>query len=132
MKNDILETIKNSQVRMKPRWHFMARAAFTISGGIILFLLIVYLVSFIIYIEQQSGNHFLISIPWFLISLSIVCIALLERVVCRYAFAYRRPLLYSVLAIVILIGAASGAAVSIRFHERFARYAPGFYDMIKE
>lgn len=135
MDNKILETIKNDQIRMKPRWHFIFKAVLTMVGGLILFFLVIYLISFVIVVEQQSESTFWITLPWFLILLAVIFIAALELFVCRYPFAYRRPLVYSTLAILILIGAGSFAIVNLRFHERFARYAerehillaPGFY-----
>lgn len=134
MNDDILEKIKNNQVQMKPRWHFILKAVLTMVGGMILLFLIVYLISFIIFIERQSGAgfitsfgprgwaRFLVTLPWALIALSLVFIGVLELLVRRYEFAYRRPLLYSALGIIIVIGASVMVVDNIRFHDRFERF----------
>lgn len=122
MENKILETIKNSDIHMKPRWHFILKAVLMTVAAFILLFLIIYLVSFIIFIERQTGMKF-----WLLIVLSVIFVVALERIICSCSLSYRRPFLYSMLAIAILICAGTLAVISIRFHERFAGYAPVFY-----
>lgn len=132
MENKILETIKNSDIQMKPRWHFILKAVLMMVGGVILLFLVVYLISFIIFIERQNGAgfipafglrgwaRFLITLPWLLILFSLLFIGVLELLVRRYAFAYRRPLLYSALGIIVIIGVSSIAVDSVEFHQRFS------------
>lgn len=136
--NEILNCIKSGDVKMRPRWYFILHAALAMIGGMILLFLVVYLISFIIFIERQTGAgfvtefglrgwaRFLVSLPWLLILLSLVFIGILELLVRRYAFAYRRPLMYSALGIIVIIGVSSFVVINARFHERFEGSYPRF------
>ena len=84
-------------------------------GAAILLLVILYLASFIIFILRATGvwfapmfgSHgwyeFFRSAPWLLIVLCLVFVAALEIVVRKYAFAYRAPLLYPAVAIILIV-----------------------------
>lgn len=135
LKDRVLETIKNGKIKMRPRWQFILRAALIATGGIILLLTILYLVSFIIFTSRETGAWFvpafgiggwyafLVSLPWLLIILSLIFITVLELLVRHYAFAYRRPLLYSMLAIVFLVIVSGFVVAQTSFHGNISRYA---------
>lgn len=128
IKDNILSTIKSGEVKMRPKWHFFLKAALAILGAIILFLFVLYLASFIIFILRQTGVLFMPAfgiegwfaffrhLPIFLISLLIIFVIVLELLVRHYAFAYRRPLLYSALGIFILITIGGLAVANTSFH----------------
>ncbi len=134
-REEILEAIRKGRVKMRPRWHFVLRALLAALGAIILLLALLYLASFVIFVLHRTGAWFvpafglrglyvfLLSMPWLLILLSLVFAAILEILVRHYAFAYRRPLLYSVLGI-LLVAVAGGLMVAgTPFHGRMSRYA---------
>jgi hypothetical protein len=115
IKERILDRIRSGQVVMRPKWHFVLKALLAAVGGLLLLLAALYLVSFILFVARQTGAWFgpgfgppgvgalLRSLPWTLIILSVIFVAILEVLARRYAFAYRRPLLYSIAAIVLLV-----------------------------
>lgn len=115
IKKSVLGAIQSGKVTMKPRWHFVLIAALAATGIVILALVLVYLVSFILFALRQSGVLFvpafglrgwfalLRSLPWILIIAVAAFVVLLEILVRRYAFAYREPLLYSVVGIVVAV-----------------------------
>lgn len=115
IREHILDAIKSSRIIMRPKWHFVLKAALMAIGGIILFLTLLYLASFILFVLRRTGiwfvpvfgargwYAFLISFPWLLIGASAIFFIILEVLVRRYAFAYKRPLLFSLLGIVILV-----------------------------
>ncbi len=119
----VMDAIKKGGVAMRPRWHFMAKAALALTGGIIIFLTLLYVAGFTIFSLRETGAWFgpafggrgwmelLISLPWLLIFLAIIFIGILEVLVRKYSFVYRKPLLYSVLAILALV-LLGGYAVS--------------------
>ena len=84
--NEILNSIKAGGVKMRPRWYFILQAALAMIGGMILLFLIIYLISFIVFVERQTGagfipafglrgwTRFLVSLPWLLIMLTFVFI----------------------------------------------------------
>jgi hypothetical protein len=113
IQNKVLATIKSGDVTMRPKWQFFLRTGLEIAGVIILLLVLIYLASFIIFILQRTGLEFvpsfgwhglvvfLMSAPWILFILCIVFIIILETLVHQYSFAYKRPIIYSVLGIVL-------------------------------
>ncbi len=110
----VLEAVKKGQVTMRPKWHFVLKTILAIVGVTLLLLVLWYLISFIMFILWQTGvwdvrvfgikgwYAFLLSLPWLLIVLVTVFVCILEVLVRHYSFAYRRPLLYSALGIVLL------------------------------
>jgi len=147
IRDQIVETIKSGGVKMRPKWHFALKTILALTGAIILLLTLIYIASFAIFMLRQTGvlfaptfgfrggYVFLRSLPWLLISLLAVFIVILEILVRRYSFAYRRPLLYSVAGIAFLVIAGGYAVAITSFHGRMFRsaergelpWAGGFY-----
>ncbi|MBU3925378.1 hypothetical protein KJ854_05620 [Patescibacteria group bacterium] len=135
IKESILSVIKSGQVKMRPRWHFVLKTALAAFGVIILVLTVLYLASFIIFVLRQTGVLFVpafglqgwfaffTNLPIFLIGLLIVFIIVLELLVRHYAFAYRRPLLYSAVGIFILVFAGVMVIENTSFHGGMSKYA---------
>lgn len=115
IKDKILSAIQSGQVKMRPRWHFILQASLTACGVIIVLLALLFLTSFIVFSLRQSGvwftptfgyrglGIFITSLPWLLIGLAVIFMIILEILVKKYSFAYRQPLLYSVLSLVLLV-----------------------------
>ncbi|MEK7187905.1 MAG: hypothetical protein AAB691_03630 [Patescibacteria group bacterium] len=111
----VLEQIKEHKVSMHSKSYFMLHAVLFGVGVTLIFLALIYLGSFIIFGLIQSGVWFVPtfglrgwfiffrSLPWILILLVFIFALVLEIMVRRYSFAYRRPLLYSMLGIVGLV-----------------------------
>lgn len=114
IKDAVLDKIKDKEVKMRPRTYFVLRTVLAIFGTIVAALFILYLVSFIMFATRTSGVWFLPkfgfpalgiffrSLPWILIIMALVLIVVLELFVKHFAFVWRRPVLYSVLGIIIL------------------------------
>lgn len=129
LQNIILEKIKNNKARMRPKWYFILSAALIAAGLILATLALLYLASFILFILRQTGIWFLptfglrgigallISFPWLLVLVGIVFVILLEALVRRYSFAWRKPLLYSLLGIIIFVTFASLIVSKTSLHE---------------
>jgi hypothetical protein len=115
IKNKILAEIQSGQLKQRPRWYFVLRGTLVGIGIGLVFCLVLYLASFILFILRQTGVWFVPafgfrgwfvffrSLPWLLIALSAIFIIVLELLVRRYAFAYREPLVYSVFGIVLVV-----------------------------
>lgn len=137
IRDKVLAAVRGGQVKMRPRWHFFLRAALAVAGVIIIFLSLLSIVSFIIFALQQSGvwflpifglrglRAFLVSLPWLLVAVSVVFIIILEVLVERYSFAYLRPLLYSVLGIVIFVILGGFMVARTSLHHGLFRQAEG-------
>ena len=131
MKDEVLKAIQGGQVKMRPKWQFITKTALLFAGVSLVAVAILYLVSFIVFVLQQTGvlfvpgfgsrgfGIFFLSLPWVLIALAAVFMLLLEILIKRYSFAYGRPFLYSALA-VIFLGLIGGIIIGeTPLHERF-------------
>ena len=130
VRNDIMDAIRNGEVHMRPRWHFILFSAFAVVGTILVFLTLIYVVSLAVFFTRESGAFFapsfgargwlalLRGLPWLLISLVLVFIVLLEVLVSRFRFVYRKPLVVSIGAIVTLIFLGGFAISETNFHRQ--------------
>ncbi len=129
-KQEVLEAIKERHVAMRPRWQFILAGVLAVIGGILIALVLLYLVSFIIFVLRQTGVGFVpsfgargwfaffVSLPWLLILFATIFVVILEILVRRYAFAYRRPLLYSVCCILALVIVGGFFVASTPLHRK--------------
>jgi ABC-type multidrug transport system fused ATPase/permease subunit len=135
IKSKILEAIKEGEVVMRPRWHFVLRSVLMVLGAVLVLLGIMYIVSFIIFALHESGIwftpvfggrgwfSFFRSLPWLLIVLSLLFIGVLEVLVRRFSFGYRQPLLYSALGIICVTTFGSVIIAQTSFHRYLFRAA---------
>jgi hypothetical protein len=115
LKNRILADIKTGQVNMKPRWKFFLQGAALALGLLLAVLLLLYFSSLVIFLLRLNGGWFapgfglrglvvfLLSLPWLLVMAAFALLVVSEILASQYAFAYRRPVVYSVLGTVIVV-----------------------------
>ena len=130
IKNKVLSAIRSGNVKQRPHWFFVLRGTLVGVGIGLVLCVILYLFSFILFITRETGVWFVPafgfrgwfvffrSLPWILIGLSIIFVVLLEIFVKRYSFAYREPLMYSVLGIVIIVAAGGFLLFETSLHQR--------------
>ncbi|MEK7545473.1 MAG: hypothetical protein AAB554_00175 [Patescibacteria group bacterium] len=135
LKTKVLAAIESGKVTMRPKWHFLLKTALIAAGVVFLTLTLVYLVSFIIFAMRESGawyltpfglrglQAFLTAAPWLLILVALAIFAILEVLVRRFSFAYRRPLLYSVIGILALVTLSSFGVARTPLHSDLMRHA---------
>jgi hypothetical protein len=111
----IIAAARSGKLKMRPKWHFVLRAILWSAGVAAVVLALLYFFSLLAFIARETGIWmapifgwrgiliFLTSLPWLLVLLVLVFIAVLEVLVRRYAFAYRLPLLYSALAVLLIV-----------------------------
>jgi len=109
----IFNKIKKEQIKMRPKIYFILKAVLIALTTLLVAFFVLFLVSFIFFNLRASGAWFLPrfglpvigiffkSLPWLLILITIILIGVLEILVKRFSFAYRRPILYSILFIII-------------------------------
>ena len=124
----VLEKIKNGKIKMRPKIYFILKAILVGLGVAVIAIFILYLISFIVFTLRMSGiwfapgfgfygvKIFLVSLPWLLILIAIILIIVLEILVKYFSFAYRRPILYSVLSIIMLVLLGSFALSQTKIH----------------
>lgn len=135
IRNSVLEKIKNGHTAMKPKWHFILKTVLAGIGIIIVVLLTLLVASLIIFILRDNGGwfvpafgmrgmgRFIISIPWLLVLACIAFIGVLELLVRKYSFAYRKPFLYSIIGIIIFVIVGGVGISATNMHNRFSRLA---------
>ena len=128
IEKEVSKKIKSGDIKMKSRAYFILRTVLLAAAIVILFLFIIYLISFIIFSLHASGVWFLpnfgfhsigilfSSLPWLLIVLSIVLILALEIFAERLAFVYHRPVMYSLIFIIVAVILASVLVGMTSFH----------------
>ncbi len=131
----VLSKLKTDKVKMKPKIHFILRTLLIVLGIVVLALFILYLISFVTFTLRASGLWFLpgfgfhgvrilfTSIPWLLVLTALFLIVILETLVERFSFAYRRPILYSTIAIVLIVVVSSFLINKTQFHPFLFRQA---------
>lgn len=135
IRDSVVAAITSGHIKMRPRWHFAALSALLAAGVVLLSLVLLYAASFIVFIMHQTGlwqapifglrglRVFLVSLPWLLLAAVVIFLVILEVLVKRYAFAYGRPLFYSVIGIVLLVIAGGLLVERTSLHRGLLRQA---------
>lgn len=125
----VLKQIEEGSVSVTPRWRFKATSLLSGLGLVAGFLLILFAVSLIQFSLRESGvwflpefgdeglREFFASLPWLQIALLVTAVLALEYWLLRYAFAYRRPLLYSVFGIAASLTLGTVLVATAKVHE---------------
>jgi len=126
IKDNVLGAINTGKATMRPKWHFVLQAVLLVLGVFLSVLTGMYLVSFIIFILHQTGIWFLpglggvallfTSLPWVLVLVAIIFIIVLEILVKKYSFGYKKPLLYSSLGVIVLVLAGGFVLAQTSLH----------------
>jgi uncharacterized SAM-binding protein YcdF (DUF218 family) len=111
----VISKIKERQIKMRPRIYFIFKIGILAFGLAMLTLSAIFLTSFIFFSIRQSGLFFLgnfgfsgiriilFSMPWLLILGVVALIVTSEFFADHFQFVYKRPVMYSVLAIIIIV-----------------------------
>lgn len=137
IRDRIMSAAKSGELKMRPKWHFVLRAALWSAGIAIAVLAALYFASLFLFISRETGIWmapvfgwrgifvFLASVPWMIILLVLVFVLTLEILVRRYGFAYRLPLLYSALAVLLAVFAGAMLVAQTPLHENLSHCPRG-------
>jgi len=110
----VLEKIKGGQIKMRPKFYFVLKTVLLAVGFFVAGSLVLFLISFISFHLRASGIWYLPGfgprgwgiylrlMPWFLILAGLILILILEILAKRFSFVWRRPIIYSLLAIILI------------------------------
>lgn len=113
LNKDIISQIKEKKVGMKPHWFFVLKTILGAAGAFLVSLCLIFLTSFIFFGLRKSGVLFapefgargfflfIMSLPWVLILISTVFLAVLQILIKKYSFIYRKPVVYSLAGLVV-------------------------------
>jgi len=129
LKEKILNKIKHDDIKMKPKMHFVFRIAAFLFFLILVFVAIVYFLSFIFFVvfKMNSGSALMgfgfrgiesifSALPWVLILIVLFFVVIFEVMLVKFKFAYRRPVVYSLLGVIVLFFALSFLIHRTSFH----------------
>jgi hypothetical protein len=132
---EVTQRILDDAVKMRPKWQYTAKTVLTVTGLIFFVLAFFYIVSFAFFVMQQTGvlfapgfgiyglHAFLIAFPWILAALAVFFLILAHILIRRYAFAYRRPFIYSVAGLAVIAMIAGVVATITPLHHGIATRA---------
>ncbi len=128
IREEISAKIKSGQVKMKPKAYFVFKICLLAFGVIALTLSSLFITSFIFFSIRAGGllsllkfgvpgiRILLFSLPWLLILGAGILIATSEIFAKHFSFVYRRPILYSGLAILLIVILGGSALERTRLH----------------
>ncbi len=114
---------------MHSKVYFLARSLLLTSGVLLVVLILVFLLSFILFVDRANGLDWLwgfgfkgvilyLSLqPWILIIISLVLILVIEVAIRHLSFAWRRPLIYSAVGVIILLASFAGLVARTNLHD---------------
>jgi hypothetical protein len=135
LKEQILQQISDGQTKMRPRSYFIVRGTLLAVGTVVMTLTLLYTISLIVFVTQLNGASelpafglqgiapFIFSLPWILIGACLIAMVILELLVHHYAFAYRKPLVYSLIGVFVVTILGSMVVARFRLHEQLFEFA---------
>ncbi len=115
IKKAVLDKIKSGSIKPYSKFYFTSRNALLVLTIVIIFLVLLFITSFVIFALKTSELWFLpvfgmrgieilvANFPWVLVFIIIIFTVFLEVLANRFNFVFLRPLLYSVLIIVFIV-----------------------------
>lgn len=114
IREDVLAKIKKEQISMHSNTYFVLQMIALAAVAIAVLTISVFLCNFIFFAIHESGSDeflgfgnrgilfFLQAFPWWLFVIDIALIMLLEWLLRKFRFGYKAPILYLLLAIVVV------------------------------
>lgn len=115
LKTKLLETVKNNDIRMIPKWRFMFFSSLLISGILLMFCVLIFVMSLIFFVLSRYGFmdlgllgflhtvQALNAIPFALLLCALLLLVIIEATSYKYSISFRQPL--AVTLLIILSGA---------------------------
>jgi quinol-cytochrome oxidoreductase complex cytochrome b subunit len=115
---EITEELKNKKIR--PKWHFIVKNILFVVLTFLVLLFALFVASFLLFCSARS-TMFFDPLFFVLFLLMIVSMIIAEILIGRYAIAYRKPVIYSLIIIFVLVFFLGAVVNKIKFHEKMER-----------
>ena len=121
MKDTILASIREKRVTMRSSSSFRMEMFLLVFAVVVALFVSIALVSYIFFALRVNGHEallgfgtqglypFFILFPWPLLVLDILLLIFIQKLLKRFSFAYRSPILYGLLALLVVVGAGAFA-----------------------
>ena len=129
-KEKLLNKIKKGEIKMKPKVFFVLRTLGLVACTLLCLLLLVYLASFIAFWFKAIGfgllggfgfwgvQRIFFALPWLLILFCLALLFVFETLAKRFSFVWRKPLVYSLVLIVLFALLFAFIVSKTGFHSR--------------
>jgi hypothetical protein len=113
-KDRVLENIESKNVTMRSKAHFRLAAIALILVALLTLVVSIFLCTFILFSVRISGHEPLLSLgarglvfflqlfPWTFLLVDILLIGILEWMLRKFPFGYKRPVLYTILGLLVI------------------------------
>ncbi len=149
LKDNLLASIKAGKIDMKPKWHFVLKSLFYVSGLLLSVLLGMYFFSFILFMLRESGLwwtpgfgfaglvFFVIMSPWLLIAITLVFLVTVYLLARHFGHNYRHRATYTLIGVVLLVIGGASLIEYLAVHNRIreltdSRHIPGLSPLYRE
>lgn len=136
MKDNLLKKIRTNEITMRPKYYFIIKIVLIAVVSIIVLVVSVAIFNFISFTTRINGHDsllgfglrgfifFLELFPWLLLIIDIVFVVLLEWLLRRFRFGNKIPVLYLLIAILI-IAVSVGLVIDrgTSFNDNFLNHA---------
>ncbi len=134
-KKQVLEKIHRKEIFMYPKIYFIGRVVLIISLSILVFVSLVFCLSFVSFSIHESGEQFLLGFgnhgalvflklfPWAFIVSTVFLLVALEWMLRRFKFGYRLPMMRIFLYTLVITILASAIATITPFHGNLLKKA---------
>ena len=132
---NVVSKIETGELKMRPKVYFVIKTILIVGLLALAFLLALYFGSLIIFILRindillfhgmgfQVIRNIFLSFPWYLVFLVFGLVILVEAAAKRFNFVYRKPLIVSLLIILVLVFLSSLLIEKSSLHHSFFRLA---------
>jgi hypothetical protein len=149
LKDNLLASIKAGQIDMKPKWHFVLKSLFYVSGLLLSVLLGMYFLSFILFMLRESGLwwipgfgfaglvFFVTMSPWLLIAITLIFLVTVYLLARHFGHNYRHRATYTLIGVVLLVIGGASLIDYLAVHDRVReltdrRHIPGLSPLYRE
>ncbi len=135
IKENVVSKIERGEVEMRSKSYFILKGFLVLGSLFLFFLFALYVGSLIVFVFRANNILFfygtglhgiktvIFSFPWYLVLLSLILIVLLEIISKNFRVVYRKPLIYSLIVIMILSLTGSVLIDSFSMHDSLFRMA---------
>ncbi len=131
----VVSKIEKEGLKMKSKFYFATKSALIVALLISLFSLLFYFSSLITFILKANDiflfhdmgicavKGIIYSFPWYLIFLIFTLIIIIEVIGKKFQFVYRKPLIFSLIAIILIVTASNFLIEKSSLHYSFFKLA---------
>ncbi len=135
IKTNILQFVEKNKISMIPRWKFILYSLLGMTLTVLAFVVLTFFGSMIIFILSKYGfiylplfglggiMHGIRAVPFVLFILTVVLIVIVEILVHKYAFSFRKPVITTLLTLTLSAIVFSSLLTLTPIHSQLRNYA---------